>query len=93
LGVLVLLALNRTYVQPYTSPSGQALLAVLLSTYVSALVWMRQMTIGRPTARFLTKGAPGPADDHLSPDSRDHRATPRRAAPARDAAPSIRGAS
>ena len=53
LGVLVLLALNKTYVEPYTSPFGQALLAVLLSAYVAALLWMRQMTAGRPAPRFL----------------------------------------
>jgi len=61
LGVLALLALNRTYVEPYTSPLGQALLAVLLSAYVATLLWMRQMTSGRPTPRFLTATrAPGP---------------------------------
>lgn len=54
LGVLVLLALNRTYVEPYTSPSGQLLLAVLLSAYVTTLLWMRQMTTGRPALRFLS---------------------------------------
>jgi hypothetical protein len=53
LGVLILLALNRTYVEPYTSGLGQALLAVLLSAYVGALLWMRQMTAGQPAPRFL----------------------------------------
>jgi Flp pilus assembly protein TadB len=52
-GVLVLLALNRTYVEPYTSPSGQLLLAILLAAYVTTLLWMRQMTTGRPAPRFL----------------------------------------
>jgi len=62
LGVLALLALNRTYVEPYTSPLGQALLAVLLSAYVATLLWMRQMTSGKPTPRFLTAtAAPGSA--------------------------------
>ncbi len=60
LGVLALLALNRTYVEPYTSPLGQALLVVLLSAYVATLLWMRQMTSGKPTPRFLTATrAPG----------------------------------
>jgi Flp pilus assembly protein TadB len=54
LAVLALLALNRTYVEPYTSPLGQALLIVLLSGYVATLLWMRQMTAGKPTPRFLT---------------------------------------
>jgi tight adherence protein B len=62
LGVLALLALNRTYIQPYTSPLGQALLAVLLSAYVATLLWMRQMTSGKPAPRFLTATpAPGSA--------------------------------
>jgi tight adherence protein B len=62
LAVLALLALKRTYVEPYTSPLGQALLAVLLSSYVATLLWMRQMTSGRPTPRFLTATpAPGSA--------------------------------
>ncbi len=60
LGVLALLALNRTYVEPYTSPLGQALLVVLLSAYVATLLWMRRMTSGKPTPRFLTATpAPG----------------------------------
>jgi len=62
LGVLGLLALNRTYMEPYTSPLGQALLAVLLSAYVATLLWMRKMTAGKPTPRFLTATpAPGSA--------------------------------
>jgi Flp pilus assembly protein TadB len=91
LGVLVLLALNKTYVQPYTSASGQALLAVLLSAYVGALVWMRQMTIGRPTARFLTNCvASAAADDLLTPATRDDRPTPLSAPQPRDSDASTR---
>lgn len=62
-GVLLLLAMNRTYVEPYTSPSGQLLLAILLSGYVATLLWMRQMTTGRPAPRFLSAVAalPPPA--------------------------------
>ena len=94
LGVLVLLALNRTYVQPYTSASGQVLLAVLLTAYVGALLWMRQMTIGRPTARFLTKDlASVAADDLLSPADRDDRPTPPSAPQSRDSDASTRRAS
>ena len=54
LGVLALLALNRTYIHPYTTPTGQALLAVLLSGYVATLLAMRRMTSSTPTPRFLT---------------------------------------
>lgn len=64
LAVLVLLAMNKTYVEPYTSGLGQGLLTLLLSAYVAALIWMRHMTLGRPTPRLLTAEAPrgvGPA--------------------------------
>jgi hypothetical protein len=63
----VLLSLNKTYVQPYTSGFGQALLTVLLCAYVGALVWMRQMTVGRATPRFLPRmGGSVPARDPVS---------------------------
>lgn len=64
--VLVLLALNRTYVQPYTSPFGQALLAGLLSAYVGALLWMRQMTLGERTPRFLAARTATPVASPLT---------------------------
>ncbi len=53
LGVLAVMALNRTYVEPYTSPFGQALLAGLLTAYGAVLIWMRQMAAGRRAPRFL----------------------------------------
>jgi Flp pilus assembly protein TadB len=52
-GVLAILAVSGTYVEPYRSPFGQVILAALLSAYVATLVWMRQMAIGRPLPRFL----------------------------------------
>ena len=58
LGVLALLVLNRTYIKPYTSPVGQLMLALLLTAYAGALLWMRQMTASRPAPRFLTNTAP-----------------------------------
>jgi tight adherence protein B len=54
LGVLVLLAANKNYIEPYTSPLGEAFLALLLTAYAATLLWMRQMTLGRPTPRFLS---------------------------------------
>lgn len=56
--VLVLLAANKNYIEPYTSPLGEAFLALLLTAYAATLLWMRQMTLGRPTPRFLTKSTP-----------------------------------
>jgi Flp pilus assembly protein TadB len=61
LGVLVLLAANRNYIEPYTSPLGEAFLALLLTAYAATLLWMRQMTLGRPTPRFLSSTR---ADEH-----------------------------
>lgn len=58
-GVLVILAISGTYVEPYRSPLGQVILVTLLAAYVATLVWMKRMAIGKPLARFLV-GAPGP---------------------------------
>ncbi|WP_107706229.1 type II secretion system F family protein [Nocardioides allogilvus] len=52
--VLIVLALSGSYVEPYRSPVGQVILAVLLSAYVATLVWMKRMATGRPMPRFLS---------------------------------------
>lgn len=52
-GVLLVLAVSGSYVEPYRSPFGQVLLILLLSAYVATLIWMRQMANGRPLPRFL----------------------------------------
>lgn len=61
-GVLVILAVSGTYVEPYQSPLGQVILVALLSAYVATLVWMKRMALGRAMPRFLspvqTKGGP-----------------------------------
>lgn len=53
-GVLVVLAISGTYVEPYRSPLGQVILVTLLAAYVATLVWMKRMAIGKPLARFLS---------------------------------------
>jgi Flp pilus assembly protein TadB len=53
-GVLVVLAVSGTYVEPYRSPLGQVILIALLSAYVATLIWMKRMAIGRPLPRFLS---------------------------------------
>ncbi len=53
-GVLVILAVSGTYVEPYQSPLGQVILVALLSMYVATLVWMKRMAIGRAMPRFLS---------------------------------------
>jgi Flp pilus assembly protein TadB len=52
-GVLVVLAISGTYVEPYRTPLGQVILVALLSAYVATLVWMKRMAIGRALPRFL----------------------------------------
>jgi Flp pilus assembly protein TadB len=53
LGVLGLLALNEQYIAPYKTPLGQIALAAFLALYVGCLMWLRAMTRGTPTPRFL----------------------------------------
>ena len=53
LGVLGLLAFTGDYIDPYGSPLGQVILAVLLSAYVATLLMMRRMAIAQPLPRFL----------------------------------------
>lgn len=53
LGVLSLLSLNGKYIEPYRSGLGQLAFAVLLAAYVGCLIWMRRMTAGEATPRFL----------------------------------------
>ena len=53
-GVLVILAVSGTYVEPYQSPLGQVILVALLSMYVATLIWMKRMAIGRAMPRFLS---------------------------------------
>jgi Flp pilus assembly protein TadB len=52
-GVLVVLAVSGSYVEPYRSPVGQVVLVLLLSAYVATLIWMRQMALGKPLPRIL----------------------------------------
>jgi Flp pilus assembly protein TadB len=52
-GVLVILAVSGTYVEPYKSPLGQVILVTLLSAYVATLIWMKRMALGRNLPRFL----------------------------------------
>ena len=53
LGVLGVLALDREYIAPYKTPIGQLALLLFLSLYTGCLLWLRGMTRGAPTPRFL----------------------------------------
>jgi Flp pilus assembly protein TadB len=51
--VLGLLVLNGEYLEPYATPVGQVILALLLTLYAAALLWLRRVAIGKPLPRFL----------------------------------------
>src|SRR5699024_3896026 len=51
--VLLLLVFSGDYVAPYRTPFGQLTLLILLGAYIGTLLWMRNMSIGKPAARFL----------------------------------------
>ena len=53
LAILGLLSLNTTYIRPYGTPIGQVALTVFLGMYGGCLFWLRAMTRGTPTPRFL----------------------------------------
>jgi uncharacterized membrane protein len=57
---LVVLGLNTTYVEPYRSPLGQLLLAILLGIDVLCLVGMRVMTRSTSRPRFIGRALPEP---------------------------------
>lgn len=44
---------SRDYVAPYSSPLGQAMLAVVLSVFAGGLMWIRSAANLRPPERFL----------------------------------------
>lgn len=56
-GVLAFLSLTGEYIEPYGSPLGQVVLALLLVAYVATLVWMRTMAVAKPMPRFLSRAA------------------------------------
>ena len=57
IGMLAFLSLTGEYIEPYGSPLGQVVLAMLLTAYVATLVWMRSMATAKPLPRFLNRTA------------------------------------
>lgn len=53
IGTFVLMAINGTYIKPYGSPLGQAILISLLAAYSAAMMWMRSMAKGDKLPRFI----------------------------------------
>lgn len=50
---LTVMALSGTFLSGYQSPIGQLILTFYVGLYTLALVWMRRMTVGKPTPRLL----------------------------------------
>lgn len=55
IGILGVATLMRTYMQPYSTPLGQFILAILLTGYVACLMWMRRLGTAKPAPRLLQK--------------------------------------
>lgn len=51
--LLVALPFARDFMAPYDSPLGQLLLATWMALYAGILVWLKRITVARPTARTL----------------------------------------
>ncbi|MFE4599362.1 type II secretion system F family protein [Kitasatospora indigofera] len=45
--------LSGSYVEPYSTATGQLLLLVFAVCFVAVLVWMRRMALAKPAPRFL----------------------------------------
>lgn len=50
---LVLGMLNPSYSEPFSTPSGQVVLAVLIGAFLAALFWLRRIAFDKPPARLL----------------------------------------
>jgi Flp pilus assembly protein TadB len=74
LGVMGLLAvLNRNYVQPYQSVTGQLMLAVVIALFTAGLLWLRKLAGTEELDSFLVAtSVPGPVtvDDEPAPGVR-----------------------
>ncbi|WP_179461820.1 type II secretion system F family protein [Janibacter alkaliphilus] len=53
LAVLAFFFVFTDFMDPYRTPVGQVILALLLSGYVGVLVWMKQMAKGKKLPRFI----------------------------------------
>ncbi len=59
LGVVAVGSFNVAYLTPYSTPLGQAVLALIAAAFVGCLLWMRALTTTKPDPRFLTSATRG----------------------------------
>lgn len=55
--LIAAVALAGEFFRPYSTPVGQAILAVLLTAYLSSLVMLRRLTVPPPRERLLREAA------------------------------------
>jgi len=59
IAVLTYMALNGSYIRPYSTALGQVILLALLTLYVGILLWMRSMSKPPKTARLMVRAEGG----------------------------------
>jgi tight adherence protein B len=56
--LVALFVLNRSYLQPYSHPEGQLVLAVIIAGFAGALTWLNSMSRYQAPDRFLAPTVP-----------------------------------
>lgn len=59
MAVIAVMVVTGTYTEPYKTPLGQLVALALLGAYSGCLLWMRNISIGRPIPRFLPATSEG----------------------------------
>lgn len=59
LGALIVFAVSGQFLTPYSSPLGQALLALYLAAYVGCALWLRRLAAEPAGTRFVARRTPG----------------------------------
>jgi Flp pilus assembly protein TadB len=58
---IFLVVFSGSYIAPYSTPTGQVVLAVVAGIFAAAFLWMRRLSAQAPVAAFLTR--PGQQPD------------------------------